>query len=283
MSFYDKKSFEKDYKKLLKNGGIIKLELSIDERNSVQELVKEYPDLESFEIKSNDNIYLILRYRDIKNKIAYKDIMERADLEFDCKNYKRSLMDYLILLECSIYPKSDLYAKIGLCYYNLNDLVKAEGYLMIANYKNEESKNFELEESAKYFEERVKRIRSERYNTKNLEKVESYKSNFNKFDEIVDYVSACDSDIESVGMEFSLSNDERDFVKLNLAIEFYKQGDIEKGNYYLNAVENSPNKSKKIIKFCEEVRNNKNFYQYREDNQPKKLTFIRTGKRKRVY
>ena len=60
---------------------------------------------------------------------------------------------------------------------------------------------------------------------------------------------------------------------------FYKQGDIEKGNYYLNAVENSPNKSKKIIKFCEEVRKNKNFYQYREDNKPKKLTFIRTGKR----
>ena len=282
MSFYNSMSFKKDYKKLFNNGGIIKLKLDSSDRNKVKDEVKEHVDLECFEIKSDDDIYLIIRYRDIRNNIAYHDLMKKADRDFFGKRYRNSLTNYLELLECSICPTTELYAKIGLCYYNLKDLSKAGDYLMIANYKNNGNENFDLENSAKYFEERVKKRESEKYNTKSLEdkKEDFNKIKLNNIDEIMGYISMYDSDIETAGMEFDLSSEERDYIKLVLAEEFYKQGDIEKGNYYLNAVENSPNKSKKIIKFCEEVRKNKNFYQYREDNKPKKLTFIRTGKRR---
>ena len=281
MSFYNNHSFKKDYKELFNNGGIIKLKLNSKEIKFVKEHVKEYLDLECFEIKSSDEIYLIIRYRDIKNKISYHDLMKKADRDFFGKRFRKSLTDYLELLECSICPTTELYAKIGLCYYNLNDLSKAEDYLMIANYKNNENENFDLENSAKYFEERVNKIESEKYNTKSLDdkKEEFKKIKLNNFEEIMDHIFMYDSDIETTGMEFDLSSEERDYIKLVLAEEFYKQGDIEKGNYYLNTVEISPNKSKKIIKYCEEVRKNKNFYQYREDNKPKKLTFIRAGKR----
>lgn len=281
MSLYNNQSFEKCYKKLLKDGGIIILDLSDEVRNNIKDLVKEYFDLECFEIKSNDDIYLVLRYRDIGNIIEYQDLMKKADKDFLGKRYRISLTNYLELLECSICPTTELYAKIGLCYYNMNDLYKAEDYLMVANYKNNGNEKFDLENSAKYFEERVKKIESEKYNTKSLEdnKEVSNEIKLNNIDEIMGYISMYNSDIETAGMEFDLSSEERDYIKLVLAEEFYKQGDIEKGNYYLNAVENSPNKSKKIIKFCEEVRKNKNFYQYREDNKPKKLTFIRAGKR----
>mgnify|MGYP003571428634 CR=1 FL=1 len=284
MSFNENKTIKSSYKKLFENGGIIKLDSNQEERNKIKELVEEYPDLEYFEIESLEKKYLILRYRDIGNKINYHEKMVIVDKEFNHKNYKKCLGDYIYLLNCSIYPTSELYAKIGLCYYKLNYFDKAEDYLMVANYKENGNKDFNLEKNVNYFEEKVKKIHKERYNTRMLEKKNmSSKIEFNKIDEIVGYITSCDSDIESAGMEFNLSKEERDYIKLVFAIEFYKQGDIEKGNYYLNAVENSPNKSKKIVKFCEEVRNNKNFYQYRDDVEPKKLNFIRTGKRNREY
>ena len=285
MSFYEsgEKIFKTNYNNLVNHGGIVRLNLSKEQRAIIKEITKEHEDLECFEISNNDEIDLILRYKNLDAVEYYPGLMDLANRDFYNGKYGRGLKKYLSLLEASEYPQEDIYAKIGLCYLKTGMISKAEDYLMVANYKNGENKKFELNESSKYFEERVKRMNVEKYNTNMIqeEEIHANKLEYDNFDEIMGYISQYNSSIESAGIEFDLSSEERDTIKLIFAREFYKQGDIEKGNYYLNAVEQSPNKTKKIVKLYDEIRKNSRFYQYRDDNHTKKLVFVKAGKRKR--
>ena len=106
------------------------------------------------------------------------------------------------------------------------------------------------------------------------------KLNISNFDEILAYMNNNKMDIETAGKKLGLTNEQIDLVKLIFAREFYKQGDMEKGNYYLNSVEKTSGKTSDVTRLCLEARTNKKFFQYRDNNEPRKLSLIRTGKRK---
>ena len=79
-----------------------------------------------------------------------------------------------------------------------------------------------------------------------------------------------------------LTDEQVDFIKLIYAREFYKQGDIEKGDYYLKSVEESSGKTSDVTRLCLEARTNKRFFQYRDNNVPKYLSLVKTSKRKKL-
>ena len=197
--------------------------------------------------------------------------------------YEDSLNKQIKILETNAENKSSNYAMIGLSYMRLFDIDKAIEYLTVANYLAKEEKSTRdfgdliLKLKGEIDEEDIKpNVKMQQKDFRN-DNVKFY--GIKNFEELNTYICESGLDVESACRSLNMSEEDIDVVKLIYAREFYKQGDIEKGNYYLNTVEISPNKSKKIIKYCEEVRKNKNFYQYREDNKPKKLTFIRAGKR----
>ena len=97
---------------------------------------------------------------------------------------------------------------------------------------------------------------------------------FPNFDDIINYIEQNKLDLETAGKELNLSNEQVDLIKLIFAREFYKQGDMEKGNYYLNSVEKTRGKTSEVTRLCLEARTNKKFFQYRDNNNPKKLSVI---------
>ena len=86
----------------------------------------------------------------------------------------------------------------------------------------------------------------------------------------------------TAGKEFNLTDEQIDFIKLIYAREFYKQGEIEKGDYYLKSVEESSGKTSDVTRLCLEARTNKRFFQYRDNNVPKYLSLVKTSKRKKL-
>lgn len=101
------------------------------------------------------------------------------------------------------------------------------------------------------------------------------------YESIVAYATENKVDLETAGTVFGLTDAQKDLVKLMQARDLYKNGLIKQGNVLLNGVENTPDKSEQVKTVLNEVRNKKEFYQYREVEKPKVLAFLKPGKRPR--
>lgn len=101
------------------------------------------------------------------------------------------------------------------------------------------------------------------------------------YESIVAYATENKVDLETAGTVFGLTDAQKDLVKLMQARDLYKNGLIKQGNILLNGVENTPDKSEQVKTVLNEVRNKKEFYQYREVEKPKVLAFLKPGKRPR--
>ena len=101
------------------------------------------------------------------------------------------------------------------------------------------------------------------------------------YDSVVAYAVENKVDLETAGTVFGLTDSQKDLVKLMQARDLYKNGLIKNGDILLNGVEKTPDKSEQVQTVLNEIRNKKEFYQYREVEKPKVLAFVKPGKRLR--
>ncbi len=102
------------------------------------------------------------------------------------------------------------------------------------------------------------------------------------YEKVVSYAAEHNIDLEEAGDVFGLSNDEKDYVKLMMARDLYKNGMIDQGNILLNRVAETPGKSEDVNFAMNEIRSKKVFYQHREMEKPKIKALVKPGRRTTV-
>ena len=85
--------------------------------------------------------------------------------------------------------------------------------------------------------------------------------------------------MEAAADKLGLTNNEKDVLKLVIAREYYKEGNIKAGDNYLNSVESTKGKDKNTVKLVSDLRSMKRFLRYRECDKEKNLVYVAPGKR----
>lgn len=132
--YYDEESIKNQVEDLFEtideiNDSIVIRNLSNNEIKTFKKYLKRNNNLKSFIVKSEKEKYLVIN-KYIKYDDSSNNIKRRAQIEFKRHNYEKALTEFKKLLSFGIVAEN--YAKIGLCYYYLNDLELAEIYLSIA-------------------------------------------------------------------------------------------------------------------------------------------------------
>lgn len=269
-----------------KNGGVTKIDkLTSEDLGDYLISLNYYPELSSYVLENGEYYDLFLRYRKLGTKENIGGIIESAYKAYCEEKYQKCIGKLLLVLRKAACPSGEVYGLLGLAYGSIGDEEKENDYIRLSNYILEDKKYniVDIKKTEERVEEKMKNNKKNNYNQFN------YKSERNvhidglslpNIDEIIDYIESKHIDLETAGKELHLTNEQTDIIKLIYAREFYKQGDIEKGNYYLNSVEKTSGKTSDVTRLCLEARSNKLFFQYRENNQPKKLSLVKTGRRK---
>lgn len=275
-----------EIKELDKEGGVTKVEsLNNEDLDEYLMNLYDFPELEHFVLENGEDYDLFLRYRSDEARIDVGRVIDSAYSDYEKNKCYSSIKKLLLVLRRAASPKSEVYGLLGLSYAVVGEVEKSNDYIRISNYLNNERDYNEvnLEKTRERVEKEMKKDRKNYYNQLNYDsekKVHIDRLSIPNFDEIIEYIEKNQKDIETAGKELGLSNEQIDIIKLIFAREFYKQGDIEKGNYYLNTVEKTRGKTSDVTRLCLEARTNKLFFQYRDNNEPKKLSLIKAGKRK---
>lgn len=282
-----RKYLETEIEELDKVGGLTKVDsLNSEDLNDYLVNLYDYPELDHFVLKnSSDNYDLFLRYRSDQARIDVGRFIKSAYEDYEKNKYYQCIKKLLLVLRRASSPKSEVYDLVGLSYNEVGEEALGRDYIRISNYINKEKdyNNVDIDKARERVEKEMKKARKSSYNQMNYDsdrQVHIDRLSVPNFDEIIMYIQNNQMDIETAGKELGLSNEQIDIIKLIFAREFYKQGDIEKGNYYLNTVEKTRGKTSDVTRLCLEARTNKLFFQYRDNNEPKKLSLIKAGKRK---
>ena len=272
---------------LYKVGGVSKLE-NIEENDvrDLERVIFEYPELEYYPLENEDGYDVFLRYKSFNTKIDIGNTIKSARNTYINKNYSSCLSKLLLVLKSAAHPKSEVYELTGLTYLNLGDIEKGKDYLRISNYLEgkKDYNKVDIDEIKERVEGNMKQVKKSNYSQYNYEsdrQVHIDKLTLPALDEIIDFIQVNHLDIETAGKMLGLTDEQIDFIKLIYAREFYKQGDIDKGNFYLRSVEETSGKTSDVTRLCLEARTNKKFFQYRDNNNPKTLALVKPGKRKK--
>ena len=284
------REFLEEQKKYLEStGGVSKISnLSLQEVNNLELIIFDYPELEYFLLENEETYDVFLRRKYLSSKIDIGSTINAAKNAYRNMNYKSSLSKLLLILKKAACPKSEVYVLTGLSYINLGEEEKGKDYLRLANYieGKKDYNNVDLNEVRERVEESMKEFKkSSSYNQYNVDmdrQVHIDRLSLPNLDKIIKAIEVNFYDLETAGKEFNLTDEQIDFIKLIYAREFYKQGEIEKGDYYLKSVEESSGKTSDVTRLCLEARTNKRFFQYRDNNVPKYLSLVKTSKRKKL-
>ena len=284
------REFLEEQKKYLEStGGVSKISnLSLQEVNNLELIIFDYPELEYFLLENEETYDVFLRRKYLSSKIDIGSTINAAKNAYRNMNYKSSLSKLLLILKKAACPKSEVYMLTGLSYINLGEEEKGKDYLRLANYieGKKDYNNVDLNEVRERVEESMKEFKkSSSYNQYNVDmdrQVHIDRLSLPNLDKIIKAIEVNFYDLETAGKEFNLTDEQIDFIKLIYAREFYKQGEIEKGDYYLKSVEESSGKTSDVTRLCLEARTNKRFFQYRDNNVPKYLSLVKTSKRKKL-
>ncbi len=285
--FAEIKSFlEEQITHLDRVGGITKLEgLTEKEVKDIEIIIFDYPELEHFVLENDGKYDVFFRIKELNSKIEIGKTFNNAKNDYINKNYKKCNLKLSLILRMAAHPKSEVYELAGLTCYKLEKFDVANDYLRLAKYLSGERfyNNININEVRERVEGKMKQVKKNNYSQLNYEldrHIHIERLTLPALDEIIDYIQSNHLDIETAGKKLNLTNEQIDFVKLIYAREFYKQGDIDKGNAYLKSVEETRGKTSEVTRLCLETRTNKKFFQYRDNNVPKKLSLVKPGKRK---
>lgn len=284
----EKEFMDKKHEELLNDKGIILLgHMNDDKIDRIFDMVSDYSDMVAFVIGEGREEQVVLRYKPIIDEyVDSKSLIEMGNQAYKQGNYDECIRNYLQLLQLFESPRSNIYSKLGLAYLKKKQIPLAIDYLTIATYLAKKENidldfsdllanlkgDIPLENRKPYFRMTQKDF--------NYSDVDNYYG-VSDFEKINAYIAESGLDVESAGEQLGLSLEEIDIIRLIYAREFYAQGNYDKGDLFLRAVEMSKNKTGKTIKRLNEIRKNKIFYQNRKRDSSVKLKLSLAPKKKK--
>lgn len=244
--------------------------------NNILFFIKDYPDMKAFTIGSKKK-QLVLKYKIATHEqFNIKELYYLGNKCFREKKYQKCIEYYTQLLHIFNNPKSNIYTKLGLAYLRTNNKSAAIDYLTIATEKSKEDGNgfdftellYSLKGMSDSNDAKPKVMMSE--DEFDYNDMDNYYG-IEDFEKINDYIINSGLGVENACLELNLTIEQIALIKIIYARMFYSQGEITKGDLFLNSVEKSKGKTKKVISLLNQIRKNKRFYQNREMNSDKKL------------
>lgn len=242
--------------------GLKVIETNLTEEAEILKVFSKIRSIKCFYIDEGLNRKLVIRYCPYnQEKISVAKI--KADAAYDNHQYHAAIKEYKKMLSLKdLY--SNIYAKIGLCYYHLNDISKAIEYVSVANdiIKKENFKAYT-------FDSLLERLT-------NLSDDTEYKPRFNDLEydfdfeddnfglgdiqDITDFMVQTDLDVESACKILLIDNEKMNILRLVYAKNFYTIKEFELGDKFIKVVEQSDIKTEKVLKILKEVKLNKKVY-----------------------
>ena len=213
---------------------------------------------------------LTLWYTPYKNKrVNTRDLKIKGEQLYRNNNLKEALSVFQELVEHGQFSSYTM-ARLGLICLNLNYINWSIEYLTFATELSEKFNNdFDFTALLSKLTKKDNEINEVKY------KVEFNYSEFtndNNYDDIdnIDEISTMVSkgnSIKEVCESFNMNDEQICLVYLFYVREYYMNGDYEIGDKILKYVEQSQNKTEKVISLMNDIRKNKKFYLYRENNE----------------
>lgn len=274
----DRFFISKKYQELLSTKGILLLEPMDKERiDRIIELVKFYPNLSAFVIGKDNEKRIVFRYKDHTNeRINAKQLIKDGDRAYSRGDYEECIKNYNTLLWYLSKPKAFIYARLGLAYMKEMRTELAIDYLTVATDLSQKEDNkydfsdliFKLSQTFHHDDDdEIK----PNFNMREKDFDDNIFYGIDNFDEINSIVCELSFDVESVCLQFKMTREQINLVKLIYAREFYIQGFISQGDLFLKSVEADLDKSPVVIRALEKIKKSKRFYQFREYKIPRQL------------
>ena len=254
---------------LLKEQGIVILEpMGRDQRKKIHEIVETYNDLDSFSIGKNKRRQVVLRYR--KRPVDVIDanaMVKNGSMAYKKGDYDTCIKIFLELLK---YRDSNtfVYAELGLAYLKKGLIEKAITYLTVATDLSRKRKDGKFDYTL--LVQKLKNIKNNEIENTAFEKaitsdVES--DVYFNINDVTEFVLKSGLDVYSSLKNLNLEEEQIEIARLMYAREFYRQGNFEKGDQFVKAVEKCQNKTKFLRRLLEETKLNKKLYK----NRPKEI------------
>ena len=259
-------------------GALLLKPLSEERQKRLLKIIKEFPDISAFTIDIDGKPRLVLKYSHyFEEWIDIKQIVHDARQAYKSGDYGHCIHLNLYLLQFYKTPRTNIYQMIGLSYLRLQNKKKAKMYLTIANAlakQEKDGKDFGdilLSISGDLEPDEMKpifKMKSEDY------EIDFNVSNYgvNNFDEINNYICSTGMDVESACIELGMDFEKIDIIKLLYAREYYKRGNIYKGDQFIKAVEARDNKSSDVLNMLNEVRSKKVLYKHKNCDNDMQLS-----------
>ena len=273
------KEFDKKYESLMNNRGIILFNpMSDQEIQKTIKLLETYPHIDVKVIKYDAASQILVRYYPLdKARIDINFLIKLGNIAYEEEDYDECILCYLEVLEAFSKPKAFIYAKIGLAYLKKNNKKLAIDYLKVATYLAQEDGSVHsytkiISRLSKIKEDKKRRVTKTRKKSKR--KVDDYYGI--DFIAINNYIIESKLDVESACQKMNVPLETINIIKLIYAREFYKQGNVDKGDEFLSSVENSKFKTQKTLDILLEISQNKQNYIDESKTQELALSLVLT-------
>lgn len=295
-----KQNVEKDYELindiydyLSAEGGVVLLEpMSEARRDRLMKFAKEYPSLKGCAILEENDRRLYFRL--FKRRVGFKSSMEcqkEGDKAYQKGLYDNAIKSYNEIIEHYGYVNAHVFEMMGLSYLKKNEIDRAIPYLIISTYTS----SLENPTKPKDYSPLINRLLEDHTNKSYVKDIRidkddifsgrefkmNDKQNYGilNIKEIKEYAAKNGVTMEEAGNYFNLSNEQKDLLKLIVAREYFREGNFKQGAIYLNNVEETKAKTQKVREVLKEVRARRQFYQYKDEEKEKTLTYIKPGRR----
>jgi len=271
----DREFIQRKFGILEKEHGIIILNpMTKERRKKIYDIANKFPNLDAFSIGEGNVKQIVLRYKYFDKNKNYNELLSLAKNAYYEKKYTECINYYLELMTFS-YVKPFIYAKLGMAYLKNGNKLKAIDYFTVATeLSKNDPKPFDFKDLITTIECGMMPKDEQK---PNFEIKPSFFNNSDhnfdipNFDQINNLAIELNLDIESTCEKLGMSNEQICLVKILYAIRYYTQGNYKQGDMFIKAVEQTPNKSLKVIKALEEVKAKKKFYTYRAKEESKVL------------
>jgi len=252
---------------LLKTKGMILLENVDAYKMTIYKLLK----ISNMAIIPLENGKVVLQYQSDKKIKSVKEMRKARNTAYENKEYQKCIQ-----ISNKLLIKGDIdeynYARMGMSYLKLGHQDKAIPYLIIATEMTMIKKKKHIDYSD-LIAKLQGRTSPNGYKPSFIMKDSSFKTeNFGirDIDVIVDLLIDGIS-LDEICDKLQLSSEQLLLVKLNIARSYYAAGDDLMGDKIVLEVEKTKNKTARVRKCINIIRQNSKFYRNRFSNRDKKL------------
>jgi len=225
------------------------------------------------EEENNKEKQLVLRYTPyFKQYVDVKGLLDSGKKYYFERNYDKCIECYKKTLQFG-EPSISAYVRIGLSYYRKFERELAADYLTIATeLSKKRDKKYDFSDMIMRLNGEIKEEDKKTGVIINEEEFKYGNYNINNLNDVKEYIYNTNKKVSDVCKELGMNTEEINLVILLYAKRYYIQGDYEKGEEFLKAVEKNKEKTDKVRKALDEIKRNKKLYMNKHSDYNLKLT-----------